>query len=89
MSYEPQPFDLLQFKVDLCFECKQGRAVGMLFQQLVDLLDRGRPLLALEHPFDAFNLRDDVFAAELDFLSAAARALCVQIRRHGRFFRSR
>ena len=68
---------VLEFQQDLRTQREKRRPIRMFFEQLVDSLERRGSLLTLQHTLNAFEVSDDVLAAEFDFLAAATGALCV------------
>ena len=55
----------------------------MLGERLLDVPQRGPRLLAFDHAVNLFDLADQIGAAELQLLAAAAGAQCVGINSHG------
>ena len=73
---------LAQRQFERRLQIQQRRSVGMAGQRLLDMPQRGPRLLAFDHAVDLFDLADQIGAAELQFLAAAAGTHCIWINRH-------
>ena len=64
-------------------QVQQRRPAGMRRERLLDVPQRRPRLLAFDHAVDFFDFTDQIGAAELQLLAAAARAYRVRIDWHG------
>ena len=63
-------------------EIEQRRAARMLGQRLLDVPQRGPRLVAFDHAVNLFDVTDQIGAAELQLLAAAAGTRSIGINRH-------